>query len=172
MTKAELIKIVESDPYHKDRQNLNDTEIRLYLREVNYHCPLCGKELQYRGQKKQDQKLFQIAHIYPNSPTLEQYTNFNGLRRLGNDCESFENKIALCLECHPTQDFHTTAQEYTQLLEIKERLYRASEASARLDNEMSSIKAMMDELEQLGVGNTVIDDSLEDEVTVNNFKRW
>ena len=57
-------------------------------------------------------------------------------------------------------------------LEIKERLYRASEASARLDNEMSSIKAMMDELEQLGVGNTVIDDSLEDEVTVNNFKRW
>ena len=57
-------------------------------------------------------------------------------------------------------------------LEIKERLYRASEASARLDNEMSSIKAMMDELEQLGVGNNVIDDSLEDEVTVNNFKRW
>ena len=57
-------------------------------------------------------------------------------------------------------------------LEIKERLYRASEASARLDNEMSSIKAMMDELEQLGVGNTIIDDSLEDEVTVNNFKRW
>lgn len=57
-------------------------------------------------------------------------------------------------------------------LEIKERLYRASEASARLDNEMSSIKAMMDELEQLGVGNNPIDDSLEDEVTINNFKRW
>lgn len=57
-------------------------------------------------------------------------------------------------------------------LEIKERLYRASEASARLDNEMSSIKAMMDELESLGVGNNSIDDSLEDEVTINNFKRW
>jgi hypothetical protein len=37
---------------------------------------------------------------------------------------------------------------------------------------MSSIKAMMDELEQLGVGNNPIDDSLEDEVTINNFKRW
>ena len=51
-------------------------------------------------------------------------------------------------------------------------MFRASEVSARLDNEMSSIKAIMDDLEQLGVGNTDIDDSLEDEVTINNFKRW
>ena len=132
MTKEELKKIIESDPYHKDRQNPTDAEIRLYLREVNYHCPLCGKELQYRGQTKPDQKLFQIAHIYPNSPTLEQYTNFTGLRRLGNDCESFENKIALCLECHPTQDFHTTAQEYTRLLKIKERCLLETELDASL----------------------------------------
>ena len=130
MTKNELKKIVQSDSYHKDRENPTEAEIRLYLREVNYHCPLCGKELQYRDQTKPDQKLFQIAHIYPNSPTIEQYTNFNGLRRLGNDCESFENKIALCLECHPTQDFHTTAQEYIQLLEIKERCLLESELDA------------------------------------------
>ena len=62
MTKEELKKIIESDPYHKDRQNPTDAEIRLYLREVNYHCPLCGKELQYRGQTKPDQKLFQIGN--------------------------------------------------------------------------------------------------------------
>lgn len=134
MTKDELKKIIEADPYHKDRQNPTEAEIRLHLHEVNYHCPLCGKELQYRGQVKPDQKLFQIAHIYPNSPTIEQYINFNGLRRLGKDCESFENKIALCLECHPTQDFHTTAQEYTQLLEIKERCLLETELDASLRN--------------------------------------
>ena len=86
MTKAELIQIVESDSYHKDRQNPTDAEIRLYLHEVNYHCPLCGKELQYRGQVKPDQKLFLIAHIYPNSPTLEQYTNFNGYNKCRRLC--------------------------------------------------------------------------------------
>lgn len=132
MDKEELKKVVAADPYHKDRKKPTEAETCLYLREVNYHCPLCGKELQYRGQTKQDQKKFQIAHIYPNSPTIEQYTNFKGLRRLGNDCESFDNKIALCLECHPTQDFHTTAQEYTQLLEIKERCLLETELDASI----------------------------------------
>lgn len=132
MTKDEFKKLIESDPYHKDRKKITDAEIRLYLHEVDYHCPLCGKELQYRGQVKSGQKLFEIAHIYPNSPTLEQYQNLKGLRRLGNDCESFENKIALCLECHSTQDFHTTAQEYTKLLEIKERCLLETELDASI----------------------------------------
>ena len=37
---------------------------------------------------------------------------------------------------------------------------------------MSNIKDIMKEFDNLGVGITDIDDSLEDEVTVNNFKRW
>lgn len=134
MTKEELKKIIDADPYHKERKPPNDTELRLHLKEVNYRCPLCGKEIQYRGQKKPTQKLFQIAHIYPNSPTIEQYENFKGLRRLGADSESFENKIALCLECHPTQDYHTTAEEYTKLLEIKERYLTETELEASFRN--------------------------------------
>ena len=130
MTKEELKRIIEADPYHKERQNPTEPEIRLYLREVDYRCPLCGTELQYFGQPKPSQKLFEIAHIYPNSPTIEQYNNFKGLRRLGNDCESFENKIALCLVCHPTQDFHTTADEYNRLLSIKEKCLLETELDA------------------------------------------
>lgn len=69
---------------------------------------------------------------------------------------------------------HSLKYKYQKQIptEIKERLVRASEVSARLDSEMSSIKEIMDELETLGVGTTPIDDSLESEVTVNNFKRW
>lgn len=69
---------------------------------------------------------------------------------------------------------HSLKYKYQKQIpqEIKERLYEASLASARLDNEMSNIKDIMKEFDSLGVGITDIDDSLEDEVTVNNFKRW
>lgn len=121
MTKAELNKIIENDPYHKVREYSSPADLRLYLREVNYHCPLCGKELQSRKQEKPEQQKYQIAHIYPNRPTVKQYILLHNLERLGTNCESFENKIALCLECHPTQDYHTTVDEYNHLLNIKKR---------------------------------------------------
>ena len=57
-------------------------------------------------------------------------------------------------------------------LEVKDRLFNASEVAARLDNEMSSIKSLVEELDKLGIGTQEIDDSLEDEVSINNFKRW
>lgn len=121
MNKEELNKIIESDPYHKERENSSPSDVRLYLREVDYHCPLCGKELQSRKQKKSEQEKFQIAHIYPNRPTVEQYDLLHNLERLGANCEDFENKIALCVECHQTQDYHTTVEEYNHLLNIKKR---------------------------------------------------
>ena len=121
MTHGELDKILDSDPYHEERRNPTEPEIRLFLREVDYHCPLCGKELQSRRQKKPTQKLFEIAHIYPNRPTVEQYIALHNLKRNGDNSESFENKIALCKDCHDTQDYHTTQTEYLHLLKLKER---------------------------------------------------
>ena len=121
MTKDELDLILKMDHYHKARENPSASDLRLYLREVNFHCPLCGKELQSRRQKKPEQKFFQIAHIYPNSPTVEQYTLLHDQERLGESCESFENKIALCINCHQTQDLHTTIVDYTHLLNIKKQ---------------------------------------------------
>jgi len=115
----DLKTILSADTYLQPREQPKEAELRLFLREVNYHCPLCGKELQSRNQKKLSEKKFQIAHIYPNSPTDEQYNTLTGLERLGLTSESFENKIALCKDCHGTQDFHTTAEEYQQLKDIK-----------------------------------------------------
>lgn len=124
MTKAQLKKAVSNDPYNIKRVNPTESELRLFLREVDYHCPLCGKELQSHKQKKKDQKLFQVAHIYPNSPTIEQYEELHNLERLGTNSEDFENKIALCLECHSTQDYHTTSIEYLDLVNIKKELLK------------------------------------------------
>lgn len=124
MTKEELDKKLDSDPYHIARKNPGDDEIRLFLREVDYHCPICGKELQNRKQKKPSKKLFEIAHIYPNRPTIEQFEVLNGLERLGGNCEAYENKIALCFDCHGTQDYHTKEKEYVDLLNKKKDCLR------------------------------------------------
>ena len=82
MTQSELDKILENDPYHIPRKNPGNNEIGLFLREVGYHCPLCGKELQPRAQAKPSHKQFQIANIYTNRPTLQQYAVLHGLERL------------------------------------------------------------------------------------------
>ena len=116
---------IQADNYLKTRKKPTETQLRLYLREVDYHCPLCGKELQSRKQQKNN-KLFEIAHIYPNSPTNEQYENLLGVERLGDDSECYENKIALCKDCHDTQDYHTSLKDYVKLLEIKKKCLRAT----------------------------------------------
>ena len=91
----EIATAIASDPYLKKRKDPTESEQQLYLKEVSFVCPLCGKMLRHSKQRKTN-KLYQIAHIFPNSPTEEQYARLNNLPRLGNDSESFENKIALC----------------------------------------------------------------------------
>lgn len=121
MTQDELNKLLEGEKYCIPRKTPSEAEIRLYLREVDYHCPLCGKDLQPRKRKKQN-KLFEIAHIYPNRPTIEQYKELHNLEKLGNDSESYENKIALCKDCHDTQDYHTSKDDYIKLFTLKKRI--------------------------------------------------
>ena len=48
--------------------------------------------------------------------TLEQYLELKGLERLGDNSESFDNKIALCKDCHSTKDYHTTKEDYLKLI--------------------------------------------------------
>lgn len=121
MTQDELNQIIEEDQYLLARKDPTDAELRLYLKEIDFRCPICGTELQSRRQRKSRHKRFEIAHIYPNRPTIEQYLALNGLERLGENSETFENKIALCMTCHSAQDFHTTAEDYNNLLNIKKR---------------------------------------------------
>jgi len=126
MPNEQILKEKENDSYLQPRRNPPEWEIRLFLHEVEYSCPLCGKLLQHSHQKKLNEKLFQIAHIYPNSPTDLQYVLFYGLERLGEDCESHENKIALCKDCHGTQDFQTSTEDYLRLLEKRKYTLKKS----------------------------------------------
>lgn len=110
------------DNYLQPRKNPTPSEIQLYLIEVNNTCPLCGRTLRMKGQRKPGAQLFEIAHIYPNSPTNEQLETLKDVEVLGDNSESFENKIALCEPCHTQQDYHTSKSEYEKLVAIKKRL--------------------------------------------------
>lgn len=115
-----VAKAIAADSYLKQRKEPTEAEQQLYLKEVSFVCPLCGKILRHRKQKKPN-KLYQIAHIFPNSPTEEQYRLLSKLPRLGDNSESFENKIALCKDCHGQQDYHTTQEDYLNLLNKKQQ---------------------------------------------------
>lgn len=117
---------IAADPYLKDRKAPSPAEQQLYLNEVSFACPLCGSILRHNKQKKAN-KLYEIAHIFPNSPTEEQYELLSNLRRLGDNSESFENKIALCKDCHDRQDYHTTQEDYLELLNKKEHLLQLTD---------------------------------------------
>jgi hypothetical protein len=148
VTQSELDLLLKNDPYHISRKEPNEAEIRLFLREVNYQCPLCGKDLQTRTQQKQRHKRFEIAHIYPNRPTVEQYAVLHNLERLGQTSEDYENKIALCLQCHSEQDFHTTKEDYEKLYNIKKQCLERN-ALHEAVNDMSLEKELKEIVNQL-----------------------
>lgn len=110
-----------SDPYLTERTSITDNMDNAYLLEVDGKCPLCGEYMLIPKGKRMN-KRYQIAHIYPNSPTPNELEELKGLERLGVNCEDFENKIALCKDCHGYYDDHKTKEEYLNLLEIKKNL--------------------------------------------------
>lgn len=90
--------------------------------EVANRCPLCGKPL-FGEKNGRSVKLYQVAHIYPHSPTPEQLIALKGVPKPV-DTEGFENLILLCLDSHKIQDFHTTAKDYMQLYDKKQELMK------------------------------------------------
>jgi len=109
------------DNYLQPRISLSPNVEFQHVQEVGGYCPLCGKLLMVKKRGKVN-KNYQIAHIYPNSPTEHQRIELEGLERLGNSCEDYENKIALCRDCHALFDANTTKEEYLKIFNIKKQL--------------------------------------------------
>lgn len=136
-----------NDPYLIQRSAITENIDNAHLLEVDGFCPLCGKYL-LATKGRRTSKLYQIAHIYPNSPTPAQVKELSDLERLGTNCEEFENKIALCKDCHGLYDDHTSKKEYLMLLEIKKRLLSISKAKIAISHQdlEDEIRAVIDAL--------------------------
>jgi hypothetical protein len=108
------------------RKNITPNLDARLLAEANSLCPLCGKCL--LGEKGgRSVKLYEIAHIYPHSPTQEQKETLKDVVKPSN-IESFENLISICQDCHKTQDFYTTKEDYMRLYNLKQKITRQTMA--------------------------------------------
>ncbi len=122
------------DNYLQPRISISGNVENQYLIEVGGICPLCGRKLLvWKG--KRANKRYQIAHIYPNSPNDHQKKELDGLERLGETCEDFENKIALCRDCHASFDDYTTKEEYLKIVQLKKQLLQTNEMQTNLSTE-------------------------------------
>lgn len=93
-------------------------EIKLAA-QVHNTCPLCGDSLFYK-KSKNNIKIYEIAHIYPHSPTLHELWELASVK-IPDNIDDEKNYIALCAKCHGIYDKSKTLAEYNKLLKIKEQ---------------------------------------------------
>ena len=117
------------------RIKLSDVKVyTILLPEVNGKCPLCGAYPLSEEKNGKTYKNFEIAHIYPHSPTEKQLKSLKNVVK-HDDVESIDNLIVLCKQCHGRQDLNTTEEEYNYLLSIKKRLKENSISRKNLGNQ-------------------------------------
>ena len=94
----------------------------IYLvNQVDALCPLCRKTLMY-NKKNAKWKGYEIAHIYPSSPTPIEKELLKDEKLLNPDVEHRDNLIPLCNGCHTKFDNPRTVEEYRRLYAIKAAL--------------------------------------------------
>ena len=163
------------EEYLKPRKSISSNTDNKHLIEVGGSCPLCGKRLLQdkiaSNKKTRTIKLYEIAHIFPNKPTDKEKKLLLDVKRLGNNCEDFENKIALCKDCHSKYDTEKTIEEYNNLVSIKEQLLRQAKANEDLDkqticesirNIFSQLKMIDGNIEELKLNALEINKKIED----------
>ncbi len=102
------------------RKSISENNDLLHLNEVGMICPLCKKPLLSSGCNRTN-KNFQIAHIYPCKPTSQDDIILDGITA-PKETESFDNKIALCKDCHWDYDNNKTIDKYNNLIALKAQL--------------------------------------------------
>lgn len=105
------------------RAKISDNAKSILLTQVEYKCPICMKNL-IEIRKGQRHVRCEIAHIYPHSPTPEEFELLKDVERLSPDPESLDNLIPLCKNCHGEFDHPRTVEGYEKMFAIKQRVTR------------------------------------------------
>lgn len=139
-----------------NRRIFSNNEKMLLFNEVDGRCPICGKAL---TNKKNGQiiKMFEMAHIYPANPHLEEEKLLENEERLSEDINSLDNVIAVCRICHKKFDTPRTIEEYRSWVRLKKKLLQ----DAKLKNtyELFNIEEEIKEILK-----NLNDESLEEEL--------
>jgi hypothetical protein len=116
----------------KKKQRIKPTKNVEYklLEEVSNCCPMCSTSL-FREGKKRISKIYEVAHIYPHSPTESQIHILKDVKQ-PDDIESPNNLIALCRNCHKIYDETLSVESYVEMVKLKNTLQARYEAKNRL----------------------------------------
>lgn len=92
----------------------------ILVAQVNKRCPLCKKYL-YKNSGGRNYKLYEIAHIYPHSPTARELKVLSSVK-VPDKIDDEKNYIALCANCHTSYDKGKMLEEYNALRKRKDSL--------------------------------------------------
>lgn len=112
------------------RTDYGDNQHSILYGETSGCCPLCAQPILF--QKKGSRSLtkgYEVAHIYPLSPTPAQATALVG-RTPPTAINALENVIALCPTCHTKFDKDFKVQEMDRLRGIKDGFLADARARA------------------------------------------
>lgn len=113
-------KITKSGVPADRRPHCNAEEETRLVIQVNSFCPLC-KDWLYVKKSNGTHKNYEIAHIYPHSPTKRELEVLKSITPPANVDEE-SNYIALCPSCHSKYDKGKTLDEYNSLRSLKDKL--------------------------------------------------
>ncbi|CAK3275789.1 MULTISPECIES: ABC-three component system protein [Vibrio] len=113
--------------------------------EASGVCPMpkCKKPLNDKRQGKIFNR-FDVAHIYPSSPTEVEEELLKNEERLHPDSENLDNMIALCKPCHDGFDKPRTVKGYREMCELKIQLKKKNDIarewhSVKIEEEVISV---------------------------------
>lgn len=138
------------------RTDYSDNQHSILYGETSGCCPLCTQPILFRKHgTSRLTKGYEVAHIYPLSPTPAQANVLVG-RVPPPDINALENVIALCPTCHTKFDKDFRVEEMDRLRRIKDEFLADARARATASqyNIQEEVYAILDKI-------VTLDDELE-----------
>lgn len=117
-----IVKAIAADPYLKERKSPTEADQQLYLKEVSFFCPLCGKDLRNKRQRKNN-KLYEIAHMYVTSyypyirDLFKELEGINGFR-----LHTLSLQIKCCNNHLPDESWYEVEFEFIEDVLLRKRI--------------------------------------------------
>jgi hypothetical protein len=105
------------------RINFTSAQQTILLAQVSGLCPLCDIKL-HKENNGQSRKHYDLAHIYPLNPSVEEKVLLRSEKRLSDDVNHENNLIPMCKQCHGIFDKPRTLDAYRKVFEIKNKLIK------------------------------------------------
>ena len=144
-----------------NRRKFSDNEKQVLFDEVHGRCPICGKRLTH-SKNGHIYRTFEVAHIYPANPKLEEEKLLAAEERLSDDVNSLKNVVAVCRICHKKFDTPRTIDEYRTWVRMKKKLLQENEIKDNyaLFNIEDDIAAVMKTLNSVAIEEAMVPLSL------------